>query len=173
MITQEELFKIGHFAKPHGIKGELSLMTRCDVFDESDDPYIVCEMNGILVPFFIESYRYKGASTILVKLEGVDTEADAREFTGKEVFYALDEVDEDTLLGDISWDNFVGYRVIDERHGELGPITAVDESTANVLLQIEHNSRDVLLPAVEELIKEADHEARVLRVSVPEGLLEL
>lgn len=173
MITREELFKIGYFAKPHGIKGELALMTQCDVFDESDDPYIVCEMNGIFVPFFLESYRYKGTSTILVKLENVDSEADAREFAGKEVFYALDEVDEDALLGDISWDNFVGYRVIDEQHGELGSITAVDESTANVLLQIEHNGRDVLLPAVEELIKEADHEARVLHVCVPEGLLEL
>ena len=47
MIRQEEVFKIGQFAKPHGIKGELSLLTQCDLFEETDEPYIVCEMDGI------------------------------------------------------------------------------------------------------------------------------
>ena len=54
MIKKEDVFKIGQFAKPHGIKGEIALVTNSDVFDDSDDPYIVCEMDGILVPFFIE-----------------------------------------------------------------------------------------------------------------------
>ena len=59
MIKKEDVFKIGQFAKPHGIKGEIALVTNSDVFDDSDDPYIICEMDGILVPFFIEEYRYK------------------------------------------------------------------------------------------------------------------
>lgn len=52
MIKSDEVFKIGQFAKPHGIKGEITLMTDCDVFDDTDDPYIICDMDGILVPFF-------------------------------------------------------------------------------------------------------------------------
>ena len=51
MIREEEVFKIGQFAKPHGIKGELSLVTNSDVLEDAEDPYIVCEMDGILVPF--------------------------------------------------------------------------------------------------------------------------
>ena len=31
MIKSDEVFKIGQFAKPHGIKGEITLMTDCDV----------------------------------------------------------------------------------------------------------------------------------------------
>ena len=58
MIKSDEVFKIGQFAKPHGIKGEITLMTDCDVFDDTDDPYIICDMDGILVPFFLEDYRY-------------------------------------------------------------------------------------------------------------------
>ena len=54
MIREEEVFKIGQFAKPHGIKGELSLVTNSDVLEDAEDPYIVCEMDGILVPFFVE-----------------------------------------------------------------------------------------------------------------------
>ena len=42
MIREEEVFKIGQFAKPHGIKGELSLVTNSDVLEDAEDPYIVC-----------------------------------------------------------------------------------------------------------------------------------
>ena len=92
MIREEEVFKIGQFAKPHGIKGELSLVTNSDVLEDAEDPYIVCEMDGILVPFFVEDFRYKTDTVVLVKLEDVNSEEDARMFVGKEVFYPLDAV---------------------------------------------------------------------------------
>ena len=80
---------------------------------------------------------------------------------------------EDDLIGDITWDSFIGYQVVDEALGELGAITDVDESTINVLLQIDHKGKEILLPAAEELILSADHENKTLTVSVPEGLLDL
>ena len=173
MIRQEEVFKIGQFAKPHGIKGELSLVTNSDVLDDAEEPYVVCEMDGILVPFFVEEYRYKSDTVILVKLEDVNSEADARMFVNKEVFYPLDAVDADDLVGDMTWDSFIGYEITDERQGYLGKITDVDESTINVLLRVDHEGKEILIPAVEELITDADHEARSLTVSLPEGLLDL
>lgn len=173
MIRQEEVFKIGQFAKPHGIKGELSLVTNSDVLDDAEDPYIVCEMDGILVPFFVEEYRYKSDTVILVKLEDVNSEADARMFVNKEVYYPLDAVDADDLVGDMTWDSFIGYEITDEHKGYLGKITDVDESTINVLLRVDHEGKEILIPAVEELITDADHEARSLTVSLPEGLLDL
>lgn len=173
MIKKEEVFKIGQFAKPHGIKGEISLVTNSDVFDDSEEPYIICEMDGILVPFFIEEYRYKSDSVILVKLKNVDDEKAAREFVNREVFYSLDEVDEDDLVGDMTWDSFIGYIVEDEVLGEIGEIMNVDESTINVLLQIDYKGEELLLPAAEELILSADHDNKKLVVSIPEGLLDL
>lgn len=173
MIKKEEVFKIGQFAKPHGIKGEISLVTNCDLFDDVEDPCVICEMDGILVPFFIEEYRYKTDTVMLVKLENVDDERAAREFSNREVFYLLDAVEGDDLVGDMSWDNFIGYTVTDDKHGELGKITDVDETTINVLLQIDHNGEEILLPAAEELILSADHDNKTLLVSIPEGLLDL
>ena len=172
MIRQEEVFKIGQFAKPHGIKGELSLLTQCDLFEEAEEPYVVCEMDGILVPFFVE-YRYKSDSVMLVKLEDVNSEEEARPFVNKEVFYPLDRVDPADWVGEMTWDNFMGYTVVDAHKGELGAITAVDESTINVLLQINHHGEELLIPAAEELITAVDHEARRLEVSLPDGLLDL
>lgn len=173
MIKKEEVFKIGQFAKPHGIKGEISLVTNSDVLDDAEDPYIICDMDGILVPFFVEDYRYKTDTVTLVKLEGVDSEPDARQFVNKEVFYSLDAVDEEDLVGDMTWDSFIGYTVTDERHGELGKITDVDESTLNVLLSIDYKGEELLIPAAEELITDADHEARRLTVSLPDGFLDI
>lgn len=172
MIKKEDVFKIGLFTKPHGVKGEIGLMTSSDVFDDSEDLYIVCDMDGILVPFFVEDYRYKTDNVILLKLKNVDDEQAAREFSNREVFYPLDKM-EDDLIGDITWDSFIGYQVIDEALGGLGAITDVDESTINVLLQIDHKGKEILLPAAEELILSADHENKTLTVSVPEGLLDL
>ena len=173
MIKREDVFKIGQFAKPHGIKGEISLVTNCDVFEESDDPYVICEMDGILVPFFIEEYRYKSDSVILVKLKNVDDEKAARGFSNLEVFYSLEEVDEDDLIGEMTWDNFIGYWVEDDTIGEIGEIVNVDESTINVLLQIDYKGEELLLPAAEELILSVDHEKKKLIVSIPDGLLDL
>ena len=71
MIRQEEVIRIGHFAKPHGIKGEITFIVDRDVFEEADEAcYIVCDMEGILVPFFVEDFRYKTDTTMpqLVRL---------------------------------------------------------------------------------------------------------
>ena len=72
MIHEEDIFKIGQFGKPHGIKGEITLITQSDVLEETDEPYIICDMDGIFVPFFIENWRYKTYSTIFVKLAGIN-----------------------------------------------------------------------------------------------------
>ncbi|MDH6533961.1 16S rRNA processing protein RimM [Parabacteroides sp. 52] len=173
MIKKEDVFKIGRFAKPHGVKGELSLVTTSDLFDEVDEPYIVCDMDGILVPFFIEEYRYKSDTVTLVKLECVDNEDAAREFVNRDVYYPLEGVEEENLVGDMTWDSFIGYTVTDSVHGLLGPIKGVDESTINVLLQVDYKGEELLFPAVEELITEVDHTRKQMTVSLPEGLLDL
>ncbi|WP_099463266.1 MULTISPECIES: ribosome maturation factor RimM [Parabacteroides] len=173
MIREEEVFKIGQFAKPHGIKGELALVTNSDVFDDADDPYIVCDIDGILVPFFIEEFRYKSDNVVLLKLECVDNEDAAREFVNRDVYYPLDAVGDDDLAGNMTWDSFIGYTVADEHLGELGEISDVDESTVNVLFKVDYKGRELLFPAVEELITSINHADKHIVVSLPEGLLDL
>ena len=75
--------------------------------------------------------------------------------------------------GDMTWDNFIGYLVSDQKLGELGPVTAIDESTINVLMHIDHQGDELLFPAAEELIISADHDKKLLVVNLPEGLLDL
>ena len=106
MIRKEEVYKIGRLGKVHGIKGEISFLLDDDVFDRVDADYLVLDVDGILVPFFIEEYRFKTDSNVLMKFDGIDTQERARELTGCDVYFprALAESDEDNL----SWAEMIG-----------------------------------------------------------------
>ena len=93
-------------------------------------------------------------------------------FSNMEVYYPLDAAVGD-LVGDMTWDSFVGYTVSDTVLGLLGPITMVDESTLNVLLQVDYKGNEILIPAVEEIITGVDHDKKQLEVTLPDGLLDL
>lgn len=172
MIRREDVYKIGIFNKPHGIHGELSFTFTDDVFDRVECDYLICLLDGIFVPFFMEEYRFRSDSTALVKLEGVDTAERARMFTNIEVYFPAQHA-QDAGPGELSWDFFVGFRVEDVRHVELGEVVEVDTSTVNTLFVIEKVGEELLLPAQEEFIVNIDRMHRVITVNVPEGLLSL
>lgn len=170
MIRKEEVYKIGVINKPHGIKGEVSLTFTDDIFDRVDCDYLVLMMDGILVPFFIEEYRFRSDDVVLMKFEGIDTAEKARMLTNVQVFFPkkyMEEQDEIT-----SWNFFVGFKVDDVRHGDLGIVTDVDDTTLNVLFVIEKEGEELLLPAHEEFIVGVDRHNRILTVDIPEGLLD-
>ena len=59
MIRKEEVYKIGRLGKSHGVKGEVSLQFTDDVFDRVEAEYLILDIDGILVPFFMEEYRFR------------------------------------------------------------------------------------------------------------------
>lgn len=172
MIREEEVYKIGKLGKPHGVKGEISFMFTDDVFDTTDCDYLVIDIEGILVPFFMEEYRFKGAETALVKFEGVDTQERARALTGCLVYFPRHLASDNE---EASWAEIVGYHLVDCHDGKvLGTIGSVDDSTVNVLFEVETpEGRNVLIPASEQLIIRVDKHKREIEMEIPEGLLEL
>ena len=170
MIKKEEVFKIGVFNKPHGVKGELSFTFTDDIFDRVDCEYLICLLDGIMVPFFIEEYRFKSDTVALVKFEGVDTAEQARRFTNIEVYFPIKYAEESDEL---SWSYFVGFRIIDEQLGELGKVEEVDESTINTLFVVTRsNGEELLIPAQEAFITDMDHKLRTITMDLPEGMVE-
>ena len=169
MIKKEEVYKIGRLGKTHGVRGEISFLFDDDVFDRVDADYFILEIDGILVPFFIEEYRFKTDSNALMKFDGIDTQERARELTGCDVWFprALAESDEDG----ISWAAIVGFDIIESESGKtVGRIASVDDSTINILFCLEDGR---LIPASEELIIAIDQQARTITMQLPEGLLNL
>ena len=172
MIRKEETVRIGFFARPHGIKGELSLVTDYNLFVDEEDSYVICEMDGILVPFFVESSRYKSPTTILVKLEGVDNEITAKRFVNQEVFYPANRLKE-PFVDNLEWKHLIGYISEDKEKGELGIITFVDNTTINTLLSVDYHGKELLVPVADELVESIDHERRKVVLCLPEGLITI
>jgi 16S rRNA processing protein RimM len=171
MILQSELYPIGHVQKTHGIKGELSIFLTSD-FDSLDFEYFVFEMDGILVPFFIKEWRFKTAETALIKFERVEDEIAGKDFVGKTIYIPKESMpasDNDVI--DIQF--YTGYRMIDIALGEIGEIKTVDDTTENVLFEVMHKDGLILIPAVDDWIVEIDDTNKVIKVELPEGLLNI
>ena len=168
MIREEEVYKIGRLGKAHGVKGEVSFQFDDDIFDRVDADYLVLELDGILVPFFMEEYRFQSDSLALVKFCDVDTQERASELTGSDVYFprALAEEDDTPTLNSL-----VGFDLIEAKGGKkVGAVAAIDDSTANVLFELENGQ---LIPATDDLITDINTKERTITMEIPEGLLEL
>ena len=169
MIKQEEVYRIGRLGKTHGVRGEVSLQFDDDIFDRVDADYLVLELDGILVPFFIEEYRFRSDTVALIKFEDVDTQQRANELTGCDVYFprALAANDE----GDVSLSLLVGFDLVEANGGTtIGRIAAIDDTTANLLFELEDGC---LIPANDDLIRDIDTKRKTIKMEIPEGLLEL
>ena len=108
-----------------------------------------------------------------MKLEGVDNDEDARLFTNLSVFfpksYLKDNKDEFQAPGDY----FIGFTIVEELEGELGKIIGVDDSTVNVLFEVDYSGQELLVPANDDFILSIDEENRFIHMRLPQGLLSL
>ena len=173
MIRRDDVYKIGKLGKPHGVKGEITFAITDDVFDRVDADYLVLDIDGILVPFYLEEYRFKNDDNVLVKFEDIDTQELVRAYTGCEVYFPrhLSDSDEENM----SWAEIIGFQLVDAVSGRVvGTIDHVNDSTLNLLFEITSPEGEALLiPANNDLIEEVDIEKKMIRMAIPEGLLEL
>ena len=168
MIKPEEVYRIGRLGKAHGVKGEVSLQFDDDIFDRVDSDYLILEVDGILVPFFIEEYRFRSDTVALVKFEDVDTQQRAAELTGCDVYFPRALADEDDAP---ALALLVGFDLVEANEGRLvGRIAAIDDTTANTLFELEDGR---LIPASDDLVDDIDLKQRTITMRLPEGLLDL
>lgn len=174
MIGRDEVFPIGFFYKTHGVAGELAFSFTSDVFERTKSPYFIIDMDGILVPFFIESVRLRSDRVALIKFEGIDDDRASKEFVGKEVFYPCSYAGAETESDEEEdWNELSGYRVINSNGDILGEITGIDDSTINVLLLVTDGEREIQIPAAGDYFTGVDKKKRVLHVDLPEGYLDI
>ena len=168
MIRDDEVYKIGVIGKTHGVKGELNFTFTDDVFDRVDADYLILRIDGILVPFFIDEYRFRSDDRALITFTDIDTADKAQNLVGIDVFfpYSLsDKAKED----DICFNDLIGFAI-----EGIGTITGIDDYTDNILFEVKaDNGKQLLIPAVEEFVEDVDYDNRVIKVCLPEGLLDL
>ena len=180
MIKQEEVYRIGRLGKAHGVKGEVSFQFDDDIFDQIDADYLVLDIDGILVPilvpFFMEEYRFRNDSVCLVKFCDIDTQQQASELTGCDVYFPRALADEADSVPSLS--SLVGFQIVDAKGKQaVGRIAAIDDQTANILFELEDG---LLIPANDDLItdidmskQDIDMSKQQITMTIPDGLLDL
>lgn len=178
MITRDQLIEIGHFNKTHGVNGEVNASLQIEVEHLPSLSCLVCDMDGIYVPFFVEAMRPKGATTVLLTIDGFTSEQEVATLVGKDIFALKSDYDElanqvDEDDDELPLDYFIGFRLTDN-DTPVGEIVDVDESTENALFIVRRDEETlVAIPAVDDLIISMDMTARVIDMDLPEGLLSI
>lgn len=171
MIDRAALTKIGRIAKTHGLAGEVSAYIEADIdFDAGD--CLVLDIDGIPVPFFIASARRRGADAWLLTIDGITSQPEASEIVGCDIFVTKDRLGDDDIVYISDMEGFTLFNAADGT--SVGRITAIDDSTENILFTIETpDGREFFIPFAEELVTGIDPDAETVTMSIADGLLEL
>ena len=173
-IPKDSCTKIGFVQKPHGIRGELDIRFEETYYETLEEyPAIFLEIDQLLVPFFIEEdgLRFKSGESVITKFEWIDTDKKAKELCGLSVYVSNNDL---ALAEDeLSIHELVGYQLFDESLGLIGEIEDVSDYSGNLLLIVEYQGKEAMIPLNEELIVRLDEENREIELRIPEGLFDL
>jgi len=161
----ENIVQVGHVVKSHGVHGELSLSVDNEAL--FDATCIIIRIDGLFVPFYVESSRKKSSCVAIVKLEGINSDADVQHIIGSPIFLKKDFLPDSTD----DWDSFEGYKIYNK--GKLvGDIVAIDDQTENELFVVKGASGEVLIPIVDEWVIKVDDVSKFIQMELPDGLIE-
>jgi 16S rRNA processing protein RimM len=173
-IPKNNCVKIGYIQKPHGIHGELVIRFQEEYYETLEEyPTLFLEIDHLLVPYFIaeEGLRFKSGESVITQLEWVDTDKKAKDLCGLSVFVDQNDVVKSEI--EMSAHALIGFTLIDEDLGVIGEITEVHDYSGNVLLAVEYQGKEALIPLNEDLIVSIDEGTREIVLNIPEGLFDL
>ncbi len=171
-MADKNFYYLGTLTKPFGLKGAL-----CAYFDVDDcERYldldaVFIETDGEMLPYMIEDLQFRGNNQFVVKLQDVDMD-NVREFVQTDLYLPLSRLPK--LTGNrFYFHEVIGFKVVDDRLGEIGTCKDFMELANNPLMQVDHDGSEILIPASGEFVTNVDRDNKILHVSTPEGLVEL
>ena len=173
MILKSEVFPAGHINKPRGTKGELVFSANSDLLCNEDVEYLIFEIEGILVPFFIDEIKAGNGNQGTIKFDEIDDENKAKMFSGLTFFLPEKFLGEAKTTGEVELNYFIGFTLFDEKAGKSGCIIDIDQSTENELFIVQNGKNEILIPVTMDFITDIDHKKKIIYTDLPEGLLEL
>ncbi|PYF75823.1 ribosome maturation factor RimM [Pedobacter nutrimenti] len=171
-MKTEEAFYIGYITKTKGLKGEVQLYFEYDEPEALDLDVVFAEINGKMVPFFVDSYKLQNNNTGNFYFEDIDHIDKAQTLLKKKIYIAQDKVpvrDED----DFHYNDLKGYLVSDETRGELGEIIEINEYPQQFVATVSFQNKEILFPLNEDMIVEIDEDNQTLLIDLPDGLLDI
>ena len=173
-IPKVECKKIGFIRKMHGVHGDLVLEFEPEFeWSVAEAERFLLEIDGLLVPFFLkeDGLRFKSAKTVILSFLWIETEKTARRLVGCPVFLFYDEIVDETEAPLVS--KFLHFILIDNKLGEIGTITAADDFSGNLVFSVQHKGEEILIPFNEDFLVSVDEKQKILKLNLPDGLIDV
>lgn len=172
-MRKEDCFYLGKIAKKFSFKGEVLIYLDTDepeLYEDMESVFV--EFNKNLVPFFIENSNLHKGDFLRVKFEDVDSEADADEIIGCEIYLPLN------LLPKLEGNKFyfhevIGFEIEDQRLGVFGKIVSINDTSAQPLFEVLNGNVEILVPMIDQFLVKIDRENKKVIMNLPEGLVEM
>ncbi|MCC9137916.1 ribosome maturation factor RimM [Pontibacter silvestris] len=166
-------FLLGYIVKTHGTKGQVVAFFDVDYPEDYEDlESVFLEQQGRLIPFFIAGMEPQQKGRFIISFEDIKTMEQAEKLRNTSLYLPLDklpELKEDQFY----FHDVIGYKVVDENHGELGTVKDFYDMPQQQLMAMDYLGQEMLVPVNDDIMLRADHEAKALHVKLPEGLLEV
>jgi len=160
---------LGKVVGAHGVRGALKVGTaepQPELFAALGEVHIGPTRHRVL-------QAQAGRRCVLLKVEGITTREEAEARRGQAV-EAEAERFPPLPPGEYYHFQLVGLTVVAADTGEvLGELTDIIPTPAHDVYVVRHGSREILLPAVEEVVREVDPAGGRMLVQPPPGLLDM
>jgi len=172
-MRKKDCFYLGKIAKKFSFKGEVLIYLDTDepeMYTELESMFV--DINGHLVPFFIEKASLHKEKFLRTKFEDIDAEDAADDIVGKEVYLPL------TALPKLEGNKFyyhevIGFDAIDQRLGNFGTIVKISDNGVQALFEIQKGEALILVPLIDTFIVEVNRNNRSILFNTPQGLIDL
>jgi 16S rRNA processing protein RimM len=161
---------IGRVVRAHGLKGEISVTVMTEFperFEITEQVYLGDQVEA--TPYQLESYRWH-KDNVLLTLAGITNRDEAETLRGQLVQVPVEEA---MPLPDGAYYHYqlVGLEVVTTTGERLGVLREVMETGANDVYVVDNDGKEILLPAIADVVKSIDMEKGRIVVEVIEGLI--
>lgn len=174
VFIPEGVMAVGLIVGAHGLQGEMKIEPHTDYEDRFAVGNTLLLGEDLLAVQIRTSRSHKGFQ--LIRIDGVDSRTDVDLLRGQWLF--IRESDATSLEEDVYWiHDIVGLSVIDTEGRALGTVRNILQTGANDVYIIEpanniNKGREILLPAIAEVVQKVDLDARTITVELFPGLLD-
>lgn len=167
----QEFLEIGKIVNSYGIKGFMKVVPYTDDitrFNQLKNIYI--EKNSKRIPFRIEKVKYQ-KNLVLLKLEGINDINDIEQY--KNCYIKIDRKDAIKLPKDTYFiTDLIGLEVYTDENILLGNVVDIFPTGSNDVYVVKDElGKQVLLPAISEVIQSIDLKNKKIVVHLIPGLI--
>lgn len=171
----EELLQVGVITNTHGIRGEVKVFPTTDDANRFKDlKEVILDTGKEQISLKIQQVKFF-KNLVILKFKGIDNINDIEKYKGRSLFVTREnavELEEDEFfIADL-----IDLQVVLEEDNQVfGTVVDVLQTGANdvYVIEKEDSHEEILLPAIKECIKDIDMKARVMKISLLPGILDL